>query len=72
MMHLEHALQLLVLASLFLLAAFSSPVPWPEDKLEAINALRARGASEVSKRVVLRGRDTTRPCETSHSTHSFL
>lgn len=28
-------------------AASASPIAWPDDKLEEINALRARGVSEV-------------------------
>lgn len=27
--------------------ATTSPIPWPEEKLEEINALRAEGVSEV-------------------------
>lgn len=38
-----------ILTILFLLSTKSntSPIPWPEEKLEAINYLRAKGASEV-------------------------
>ncbi len=46
-MHHKHAVQLLVLGILSVGFASGSPIAWPEDKLEAINALRARGASEV-------------------------
>ena len=28
--------------------ASTSPIAWPDDKLEVINALRAKGVSEVS------------------------
>ena len=28
--------------------ASTSPIAWPDDKLEEINALRAKGVSEVS------------------------
>ena len=27
----------------------ASPIAWPDDKLEEINALRAKGVSEVSR-----------------------
>lgn len=45
-MHLPH---LTTLVTYFLAAlAWTSPIAWPDDKLEEINALRARGVSEVS------------------------
>lgn len=45
-MHLPHLSTLVIY--LFALAS-SSPIAWPDDKLEQINALRARGVSEVSR-----------------------
>ena len=45
-MHLPCLITLVV----YLIAlASASPIAWPDDKLEEINALRARGVSEVSR-----------------------
>ena len=45
-MHLPHLITLVIY--LFALGS-ASPIAWPDDKLEEINALRARGVSEVSR-----------------------
>lgn len=47
-MHLAGATQLLAAVAFFAKIVSASPIAWPDDKLEAINVLRARGASEVS------------------------
>lgn len=46
-MHILPAVQLLAVLSHLLARGIASPIAWPEEKLEAINALRARGTSEV-------------------------
>lgn len=46
-MHLPSVVRLMMALSLLVTGAITSPIPWPEEKLEAINALRAKGASEV-------------------------
>ena len=48
----EHAMLLIVLIFVCVMIS-ASPVAWPEEKLDAINALRAGGASEVSSAVFL-------------------
>jgi len=48
-MHIPPATQLLAVLSLLLAEGTASPIAWPEEKLEAINVLRARGASEVRR-----------------------
>lgn len=44
-MYLPSLITLLIYLSAL---ASASPIAWPDDKLEEINALRARGISEVS------------------------
>ena len=43
------ALNSLVIYLNLIALASASPIAWPDDKLEEINALRARGVSEVRK-----------------------
>ena len=45
-MHLPHPATLILY---FIVLATASPIAWPDDKLEEINALRARGVPEVSR-----------------------
>lgn len=45
-MHLPRVTTLVI----YLIAlASASPIAWPDDKLEEVNALRVRGVSEVSR-----------------------
>jgi len=46
MRHESIAIALAILAR-FLVVTTASPVSWPEEKLEEINALRAEGVPEV-------------------------
>ena len=46
-MHITLVIRSLVAVALFLSITFASPIVWSEEELEAINALRAKGASEV-------------------------
>ena len=41
--------RLTVLFTYIIALAATSPIAWPDDKLEEINALRAKGVSEVSR-----------------------
>ncbi|KAL9072338.1 MAG: hypothetical protein Q9161_003657 [Pseudevernia consocians] len=43
-MHLPHPATLILY---FIVLATASPIAWPDDKLEEINALRARGVPET-------------------------
>ena len=44
-----HLPRLTTLFTYFITLASTSPVAWPDDKLEEINALRAKGISKVSR-----------------------
>ena len=44
-----HLLRLSTFFTYLIVLASASPMAWPDDKLEEINALRAKGVSEVSR-----------------------
>ena len=44
-----HLPRLTALCTYLITLASASPIAWPDDKLEEINALRAKGVSEVSR-----------------------
>ena len=44
-----HLSRLMTLFTYLIALASASPIAWPDDKLEEINALRAKGISEVSR-----------------------
>ena len=44
-----HLPRLATLFTYLIALASTSPVAWPDDKLEEINAMRAKGISEVSR-----------------------
>ena len=44
-----HLPRLTALLTYLIALASASPIAWPDDKLEEINALRAKGVSEVSR-----------------------
>ena len=44
-----HLPRLTTLIIYLITLASASPIAWPDDKLEEINALRAKGVSEVSQ-----------------------
>ena len=46
-----HLPRLTALFTYLIALASASPIAWPDDKLEEINALRAKGVSEVSRLV---------------------
>ena len=45
--YIPHLSALFIALLLCSIVVSTSPVPWPEHKLEEMNALRAKGASEV-------------------------